>query len=648
ITSPNQDWVPAPPSLSGPIKTYTDGSWGLHEYSRWPQLLTRNMWHVACIPRCEHGNALPSVLWLQLLADRHWVEDSSSGLIGMGSLTPTLRDQLHTAAYSIISRVTSIAGVPDHRLAFLRELCLVLQQCVERMKRLPSPAAVAIALAAHVQRLCLELLGLETYLKIVLPRLECGADYSVGPLPILGLFVDDARQAAKFVRAGVPTWLIQPFNPSLKIWRVVPLSFPDTLKHSRSACDSVTVEAMAQISNADENWLASMVFAISRQLCDAPYPILRSDYSSHGPRPDPARVMRSRALCLDPPDRLAPPRSPRVTRVPPPSAPVRRAEPRVRSARPRVSSSSEWRHPSREYNPSPFYSLPRPWALALQACGRLKPPQHSVRYFYPPPFLLDTDDKIPRYIHNLVRIREFCRLRLLDSSIQGTPLTIAEWRAALWGDYDQKHDPSGRPQGGDQTRAERKHEQKAAIGHLFGNGACLPSYSASANPTFCGSPVTAERAARDFEVRMLLLWEAHEVNWRCELMALDHAMMPRDNWPVVRRWAREAELSSVWGRPTAMLSVVPDMPVETSSFCWAESTDVGWRECRERLHALVKVLARWDGCSSYLRDVARQPPLWTAEEYDFIQHETTKFYTTTFVNRFHRLPVVPIAFAHGP
>ncbi|KAI0711728.1 hypothetical protein C8Q76DRAFT_623299, partial [Earliella scabrosa] len=628
ITSPNQDWVPAPPSLSGAITTYTDGSWGVHEYSRWPQLLTRNMWHVACIPRCEQGNTVPSVLWLRLHPDRDWVEDTSTGLIGMGSLTPTLREELHSAAYSIITRVTSITGVPDHRLAFLRELCLVLQQCVERMKRLPSPAAVAIALAAHIQRLCLELMGLETYLKIVLPRLECGADHSLRPLPILGLFVDDTRHAAKFVRAGVPTWLIQPFKPSLKIWRVVSLSFPQTLKDSRGALQCIAAEAMAQISNADENWLASMVFAISRQLCDAPYPILRADCSSHGPRPDAPRAMRSMALRLDPPHRLAPHRSPRSTRVPPLSA-------------------ASTRHPSREYTPSPFYSIPRPWALALQACGCLKPPQHSARYFYPPPFLLDTDDKIPRYLHNLVRIREFCRLRLLDSSIQGSPLTIAEWRAALWGDYDQKHDLSGRAQGGDQTRAERKHEQKAVIGHLFGNGACLPSYFASANPTFCGSTVTAERAARDTEVRMLLLWEAHEINWRCELMALDHAMMPRDNWPVVRRWAREAELSSVWGRPTAMLSVVPDMPVETSSFCWAESTDAGWRECRERLLALVKVLARWEGCSSYLRDVARQPPLWTAEEYDFIQHETTQFYTTTFVDRFHRLPVVPIAFAHG-
>lgn len=47
ITSPNQDYVPEYPVERRIVKTYSDGLWGVNEYSRWPQEITTGMWHIA-------------------------------------------------------------------------------------------------------------------------------------------------------------------------------------------------------------------------------------------------------------------------------------------------------------------------------------------------------------------------------------------------------------------------------------------------------------------------------------------------------------------------------------------------------------------------------------------------------------------------
>ena len=39
------------------------------------------------------------------------------------------------------------------------------------------------------------------------------------------------------------------------------------------------------------------------------------------------------------------------------------------------------------------------------------------------------------YLHHMVTILKFGVLQLLDRTLAGRPLTIAEWRDALWGDY---------------------------------------------------------------------------------------------------------------------------------------------------------------------------------------------------------------------
>ncbi|RPD52462.1 hypothetical protein L227DRAFT_514772 [Lentinus tigrinus ALCF2SS1-6] len=177
ITSPNQDWIPEHPIERSVIRTYANGLWGFHEYSRWPQPITPNMYHIACIPRPRSDEHLPSILWLELRPDSDWVGSPSSALRGVGFLKEHIRDALSFAACQAIERSDTLVGGPDHLRTYGQDLRLVLRQCLDSVRRLPAPAGVAIALGAHIQRLSLELLGIYTYLREVLPRMQDGGDH---------------------------------------------------------------------------------------------------------------------------------------------------------------------------------------------------------------------------------------------------------------------------------------------------------------------------------------------------------------------------------------------------------------------------------------------------------------------------------------
>ncbi|KAI0746123.1 hypothetical protein C8Q76DRAFT_605681, partial [Earliella scabrosa] len=631
LTTPNQDWVPQCPSEHA-VRAYTDGTWGLHEYSRWPQFAARNMRHVACIPTRQGNRHLPEVLWTSLAPDRDWVVGKWCGFGHVGFLASALREQLEHAAQHALTRADELRSSTCSQQGYVRELCLVLHQCIERMRRLPAPAATAVAIGAHIQRLCLELLGLHTYITIVLPCLESDQLFHKNILPVIGTFVRDLQEAANFVRAGVPTWVLQRPTSSTRIWRVVPCTHPPWIHSATSGND---VKPMAQIGSDGENWLSSMVFAISTQLCDSECPRLPA--LTRDDKPKRSRLMVvTKNLTL--PAHPAPHRHSNSS----PRGPLYDTD-----AATSVPGRNPVRHPSREHMPSPFYDVPLVWARALESLGCLPTPRHSVAYFYPPPFLLDTvcpAAPVPRYLHHLARIREYCRVRLMDTSLDGRPLTIAEWRTALWGDYADKPEPVVRGPAGVQRRVKRKHHERSAIGRLFGEDACLQSYDIAHVPTLEGQPVPADIAATKPWVRMRLVWEAHEINWRCEVMALDSVMLCREELSAVNRWAREAQISAIWGLPSAMMSVLPVIPAELRAFCWAPPTQPGWTECWSRLAAFVAVISRWDGCPMYLRNIAEGHDDWTADEYDTIQTAAAEFYCQTFAHHFHRLPIIPIEF----
>ncbi|TFK87313.1 hypothetical protein K466DRAFT_491098 [Polyporus arcularius HHB13444] len=648
ITTPNQDWIPEHPIERTVIKTYANGLWGYHEYSRWPQPLTPNMYHVAFIPRPRSVEILPAIVWLSLSPESDWEPAPGAGMRGVGFLKPSIRDELSIAAATVISRYDMLVGGPDHLRAYGQELRVVLKHCVSSVHRLPTPAGVAIALGAHVQRLSLELAGICTYLREVLPRMQSGSDHSRLILPVLGAFVHDETTALRCAKAGLPTWLLQPLTLKIRVWRVVAMERPSYLCTQTSDPPlEYMPDEVAGVVNTSTSWLSRMVFAVSRELCSATLPTL-SD----------ARGMTSKVIAL--PEAPPPTKAERSAGY----KRVRRGGKKTKNEVPdggsvthpgRESSA----HPSREHIESPFYRLPEVWRTTLQEVGSLPQPRESVLYFYPPPFLLDTvssdaqvptllyacvprlDAKVDQYLHNLVRIRAFCRRRLLDPTMSAKPLTIGEWRTVLWGEYRAPGDVPVARTAANQHRATKKHNIKVAVARMCANSAALPSYDPGAAPVLAGLAVRREDATQNWLVRLCLCWEAHEINFRCELMALDALMVPRDNWPIMHRWAREARVSEVWGPPASLLTVIPDVPSEITRPWWVNSYRPHWKSGEERLRAFVGVMSTWKDFPEELLGKLEKVS-WDNMEYDQVQREAARFYVRTFISRYHRLPIVPI------
>lgn len=163
-------------------------------------------------------------------------------------------------------------------------------------------------------------------------------------------------------------------------------------------------------------------------------------------------------------------------------------------------------HPSKAFAPSPFYDVAPVWATALQAVSPIGRTQTPAVYYYPPPFLLDTvssaaplptpcayperartdEEKAHRYIHNFVRIREFCRIRTFDVTIVNEPLNIEEWRTARWGNYEPPRlGPSSRSsENSTCRRGVRRQEERWRITRLFGIIAHFPSYRRNDTETY--------------------------------------------------------------------------------------------------------------------------------------------------------------------
>ena len=306
-------------------------------------------------------------------------------------------------------------------------------------------------------------------------------------------------------------------------------------------------------------------------------------------------------------------------------------------------------NPFRRFYSSMNVTTPAIWTSVLKKMGSLPQPRASVKYFFSPPWLLDAlagfetnSEKTARYLHQWASIRSFCRIRLFDKTVAGRPLTVSEWRDALWGDYEinEEAESASQPKG-DRWKVRREHQ--ANIRRLFGQGQSLPSYCGDSQPLFGDSVVTRDTAFSDHNVYRRVVWETHETNWRCELLALDAVMTGSNEWTELLRWMRESLVSRVWGPGTSGLDVVP--PVDEGGlpvFCWFAPPEEGWESSRLHLSAFVEVLSRWPGCPRELHGTYQQVLNCGGDQFSRTLEAAVTFYIRTFVSKFDRLPVPPV------
>lgn len=302
-------------------------------------------------------------------------------------------------------------------------------------------------------------------------------------------------------------------------------------------------------------------------------------------------------------------------------------------------------NPFRQFYPSHTVSTSGAWSKALRNAGPLPQPAQSATFYYPPPWLLDSlvgydsnPNRIARNLHHFLSIRTFCRLRLFDYTIAGLLLTSAEWRDALFGEYNFEVTQGS----GDATNnTVVRHKLKQTADRFFGHIPRLPSYNPSSAPELAGRAVTYEAALTDKEIQRRLVWEAHEVNWRFELLALDALMTGSKNWSEMERWVREADVSRVWGTGSSGMDIAP-REGDMEGFCWSVPGEPGWEGCRERLQAFLEVLGRWEGCPAELTKPSDAALRCEAAEYVRLMECAVEFYVRTFIAKYQRLPIPPV------
>ncbi|RDX41363.1 hypothetical protein OH76DRAFT_1364689, partial [Lentinus brumalis] len=402
ITSPNTEYVPEYPVEREVIHTFRDGRWGLHEYSRWPQAHVEGMLHVACIPRRPSPPDVPSVLWATLLPESHWEEDPDIAVSGFGYIKRDTRDELEAAAEAAIRGYESIPEVQAIVRRYGDFLCMILRQVVDRMTHLPSVASRAVAVAAHVQRVCLELAGLKTYLEIVVPRLHSRDNFSERVLDVVGAFLNEGSDVYTWWRAGLPYWLVQPLRRQMPVWRVVE---PEKL----STLSSILVDppilhargAFIGATNFTGNWLSSMVMSVSKHVSGSHLAQLNLVAVPALPSTDPTSSKRPR---IEAGEVRGEHLSMRAAPLPTPVAPEKKKR-RRHKRRPQASGSrveledGEHEHgrdgqsvpssaeapsvldqPARNFTPPAFYDIPQVWERALRAVSPVKHTEAGALY----------------------------------------------------------------------------------------------------------------------------------------------------------------------------------------------------------------------------------------------------------------------------
>ncbi|KAI1781719.1 hypothetical protein LXA43DRAFT_866337, partial [Ganoderma leucocontextum] len=272
------NWVPEFAVAHSEITTFSDGRWGRHEYSRWPQQFAREVFHTHCIPAKARPNGPREILWRTLsLAD--WKPDDC-GVPGIGFLDKALQNNLVQEAEDTISRyfacsdVVGIGRVGWNEMG--RFLVVCLQHTMDRLRSIPTLPGIIISLAAHVQRLTLELSGLIEWLKVVFKRVQSAEDYSWLVLDVVGAYTGDPSVAQMLHRAGIPVWLQRQRNTRLEVYKVVtatdiPADFSQVPSYPRLV---LAKRDLSGALNLPGEWQRAMAAIVRRQLCESQLPKL--------------------------------------------------------------------------------------------------------------------------------------------------------------------------------------------------------------------------------------------------------------------------------------------------------------------------------------------------------------------------------------
>ncbi|KAF5336277.1 hypothetical protein D9758_014498 [Tetrapyrgos nigripes] len=505
LTTPYQDLpvYQVEPIVEG-MTMRRDFRFGQYDYLQWPQQWCQQLCHIACILRRPPPGHQFDVMWWTPTIDC-FKEECRGIASGLGKLRAGKAEELRLLVAELRGRCSlCIASHENETEVELAQQCS--QRLLERMNRLHSLLLTFRQICytiASLQRLFLELHALLEYCTIYKPRMAGKSLPASIAAAVVGAWTSNLEAAEALFRAGIPFWFLRRVDevPAVSVGKLASLVVPDNLCLDNAPFPEPIIYRTG-VPNTELQYSAI-------------HKHLNSAFNTYSPFESSAesrlQITPPSALVLSGPQRTTPSKS--------------RHHPYPKSPK---NASSSARDKFHLVSHSLFLTSPC-WGPALSRVNQSNPPVPiQGGYAFPDPSLFVTvqkREKMFKYCWNWLQFRDVLLFRVTQPSPRLIPNST--WRQILNGELTSTTQPSS----SSSQRPSRTASAKATARDLLGN--CLlstgvevdlenpPSFVMWREQSFSEPSDISEKVAQE------IIWEVAQLNFRCELRALDQALTPR-------------------------------------------------------------------------------------------------------------------------
>lgn len=192
---------------------------------QWPQAFLPDVPHLACIPKKPEAETPDSIMWMTPHYRDFEVEDH--GIIrGIGKLRYSWFSVLQFCTSRLCLRATEpiFAGVSGISTG----MTSILDDLLHRLQHISTNFRVVQLGVRAVQRAYLELLACLDFVELFKPLMHRGSASIPALSNRIGTITTDINVCNQMYRAGLPVWLIRPWNAlhSIRMVNTVAVQYP--------------------------------------------------------------------------------------------------------------------------------------------------------------------------------------------------------------------------------------------------------------------------------------------------------------------------------------------------------------------------------------------------------------------------------------
>ncbi|KAI0704624.1 hypothetical protein C8Q76DRAFT_631347, partial [Earliella scabrosa] len=628
ITSPNVEYVPGIVTGIVSVAMRADGHYGAADPIKWPQIYVKKYEFLAAVLRPVLPAHQYGPIWRPLTA-ADFLPASGCPVEGLGRVAPRFLFPLGALVRDMGSRITEFLQRPESQVpdtSSLRWFGVAMRAAYDRARHLPATLRDHRIQVAETQR---HWLLAEAFIKwhgsII------GQPPYVAPQArddLMGAWTSQPEVVDRLRLRGVPVWYVREqhlLDETIRVGRVVQLQSPTGLDEAPwMVSEDVVFRGLV-----GERHLAVTMRSGATYLDLSRVPLNGSIHHAAYAQPESQQTSKTQS------------------RPATHSHGIRSGRAYAGHFRPSLSSQSRepdgrgahtsGSNPRIAHAPAPDVTAPPElvsWARALEMVSRAaNGDRHSDGrtwwgYWLPSPHLLlgpRTKERRLAYLSNWLRAQPAWLYVLRHSESQPTQVSTQSWRTYL---HTRAEDMNIHTKSG-----KRLIEMKHIFCRVFAESDLRPDNHEVVSWHGHNFEAVPEPLA------VWVVWEAHELAFRYELLALDSYLRPCPR--VEDEVQREELLARVF--PNQCLRTVPALPDPDASGLFAAKP---WRRV-SALNALRDVLMRWPCCPAEISRAA----LILSDSVAAIERregDIAAFYVETFFRHSGRLPVTPRALPSPP